>query len=336
MTADASTLNVPQTGTVAVQVKAERYNYAGPIEISAVDLPEGLTANRTVMGPGKNEVMLTLSGTAETARGNINTIKVIGMVKQGDQELIETATVTSAWKTELNNMTTLSDQYEDSLVLGVGPALPYRIRFETNEIVLGPKLSIGSKIIVERNEGFNEAITLAVNPPADKQGLPANITAAVSPVEQDKNEVGITFTATDKAALGEFTIALSATLTKEKQAYSQSLPGVTLKLLAPLTASTSLEKTEARRTETIPLKLTVNRNPALAGEITYKLNNLPEGYAATTGTLAADAAEGTIMLTDSRAAPLGEVTNLIFTLELKRGKEVFKVDTAPVSFKVIE
>ncbi|MCA9041533.1 MAG: hypothetical protein KDA65_14365, partial [Planctomycetaceae bacterium] len=333
LTADATTLNVPQTGTVAVTVKAERYLYTGPIEISAVDLPAGYTSHKTIMGPGRNEVILTISGTSETERGKIIPVKIVG---KGAETQTETALVLAAWKQQLNNMLVISDQFSESLALGATAPLPYRIRFEPAEVVLGPNLSATAKVIVERNEGFNEEVTLALNPAADKNGLPANVTADVKPVAKDQNEAVVTITGNEKAGLGQFTINVQSTLKKDKQTFTQSLPGLTLSFESPLSATAVTDKPEAKKAEVIPLKLTVKRNPALGGEVNYQLTNLPEGYTAPTGTIAADASEVVVELPIPEQAQPAELKDLKFTLEIKQGDKVFKAETAPFSLKVIE
>ncbi|WP_144995697.1 PPC domain-containing protein [Polystyrenella longa] len=336
LTAEETVLNIPQTGTAAITVKAERYGWNEAIEIAAVDLPAGYTSHRTIMGPGRNEVVLTISGSGETETGKIIPLKIVGKVKSGETELVETATVSSAWKLHLNNMTTLTDQFTESLVLGAEPALPYRVRFEPAEIVLGPNLSATVKVIAERNEGFTEEIALALTPAADKNGLPANVTADVKPIVKDQTEAIVTITGTEKAGLGEFTIAIQSTLKKDKLTFTQPLPGLNLIFESALTATAILEKTEARKTEVVPVKLTIKRNPALTGEVTYTMTNLPEGYTVPSGTIAADASEAVVELTVPETAVPVDLSKLTFTIEAKQGEKVFKAETAPFTLKVIE
>lgn len=332
LSAAASEINIPKGNTAAITVKAQRSGYNGPIEITAAPLPEGITVNKTVMGPGRNEVVLTLNATKEINLHSIDPVQIVGTAQSGSAQLSATANILSTLQTAYHQLSTPPILLDEALVLGHAPHKPYRLRMEPQEIVFGPNLKGSAKIIVDRDKDYNEAITVAVTPA--KNGVPANIKPELKTIPKGKNEIGVTFSATEKAALGRYTVVLEGTLKKGKQTIKQVSPGVNLQLSPALLVTATPEIKEAKPSGKFTLKATLKRNPALTGEVLLTLKNLPKEISLAETKLPADQSEVTLELNISEKAAVGEIKNLILQASLKKEKLNFTAESKPFSLLI--
>jgi hypothetical protein len=130
----------------------------------------------------------------------------------------------------------------------------------------------------------------------------------------------ITFAGTDKAALGEFTAALTGTIKQGKTTVVQTVPGFTLKLQAPMTLALTPEAEQVEVGKELKAKVKVERNPALKGEITLAFQNLPKGVTVDAVKIPADQSEVEVVLKVAADAALGAISNLSVKGEATVGK----------------
>ena len=181
-------------------------------------------------------------------------------------------------------------------------------------------MSAKVKVLVDRDKGFDEAVTLVVTPDAKKGGLPATVTAAVTPIAKGKNEAIITFTATDKAPIGDFTAVLTGTIKQGKTTVVQTVPGITLRLQAPMTLALAPAAEKFAAGSELKAKVTVQRNPALKGEVTLTFQNLPKGVTIAAAKIPDDKNETEVTLVAAVDAAKGAITNLSVKAEVTVGK----------------
>lgn len=320
LTVAADTLNIGAGSTAMVTVNVARRGYNGPIEVAATSLPAGITSNPTVIGPGMKSVVLTISSGAETAPGTFVPVTVVGRGRIGEEEFEVVAGTEEAQKAQFSALPWGPQNLDGHVAVAVSPKPQIRLRPETGEVIFGQSLSAAVKVIVERDEGFDEAITLAVTPEANKGGLPGNVTAAVTPIAKGKNEAVVTFTATDKAPLGDFTAVLTGTIKQGKTTVVQTVPGITLKLQAPMTIAMAPASDKLPVGTELKVKVTVERNPALKGEVDLTLQNLPKGVTAAAVKIPADQSEAELTLVAAADAAKGAVNNLQAKAEVTVGK----------------
>ena len=213
------------------------------------------------------------------------------------------------------------------MAVAVAPKPQIRLRPESGEVVFGQSLSATVKVIVDRDAGFDEAITLAVTAEAAKGGLPGNVTAAVAPIAKGQNEAVITFSATDKAPLGDFTAVLTGTIKQDKTTVVQTVPGITLKLQAPMTLTLAPAGDKLTAGAELKAKVTVERNPALKGEVVLTFQNLPKGVTAAEAKIPADQSETEVTLVAAADAAKGAINNL----NVKAEVAVDKIKVSAVS-----
>ena len=333
LTAADDTLNIPAGGTVAVQVNAQRKGYGGPIQISATELPAGVTSHSTIIGPGRNDAILTLKASKEAKLETLNVLPgIIGTADIGGQPFLAVASLHDHLKASMNNTPWPSRNLIHAYAAAVTTPAPVNLRIEPAEVVFGKNLSAKFKVIAERTEGWDADIALAINPA--KNGLPGNITLAPQPIKKGLNEVELTVTANDKAALGDFTIALTGTIKKDKTTSVQPAPGLTIKLQAPLTIAVDPAGGNITKGGELKLKATISRNPALAAPITLTAVDLPAGVTAEAVTIPADQTEAEFVLKAAADAANADVKNLQIKADAKVGDKTFSVNTGNLSLKV--
>jgi hypothetical protein len=320
LSASTNTLNVGAGSTAMITVTSARKGYNGPIQVSVEGLPEGFVSEPTVLGPGMNTVVLTVSNRSDKAKAQPNSVTVVGKATVGGKEIKTVAHTEAPLKASMANIPWVPEGLSGQLALGVAAQPQIRLRTEPALAIFGQSLSGKVKVIVERAKGFDEAITLVVTPDAKKGGLPANITAAVKPIPKGKNEIEITFTGAAKAPLGDFTAVMTATIKQGKTTVTQIVPGVTLRLQAPLkvTATGTVNKVAAGGQ--LKVKVVVERNPALKGEVVLTFANLPKGVTAPATKIPADKSEVEVTLAVAAGAAKGAVTNVTVKGEVTVGK----------------
>lgn len=320
LTAAADVVNVGAGSTAMVTVDVARRGYNGPIQISATNLPAGLTSNSTVAGSGTKSVVLTISSASDTAAGTFVPVQIVGRGQNGSDEFEVVARTEDALKASFNALPWGPQNLDGYVAVGVSPKPQIRLRPEVGEVVFGQSLSATVKVLVERDPGFDEAITLTVTPEAAKGGLPGNVTAAVTPIAKGKNEAVITFTATDKAPLGDFTAVMTGTIKQDKTTVVQTVPGITLRLQAPMTLTLTPSSDKLAVGAELKAKVTVQRNPALKGEVVLTFQNLPKGVTVAEAKIAADQNETEVMLVAAADAAKGAINNLSVKAEATVGK----------------
>jgi hypothetical protein len=333
LTAGEDTLNVPAGGNLAVQVNAQRRGYNGPIAISADMLPEGITSLPTIIGPGRNDAILTLHASKDAKTESIGAPpRILGTADINGATFTAEASLNDHLKASYNNLPWPSRQLIHACAAAVTTPAPVNLRVEPTEIVFGQNLSAKVKVIAERSEGWDADIALAVNPA--KNGLPGGITVKPQPIKKGTNEVELTFSANDKAALGDFTAALSGTIKKDKATSVQTTPGITLKLQAPLTVGTEPAGGKLAKGGELKLKVTISRNAALSAPVTLTAANLPKGVTAEAVAIPADQTEAEFVLKAADDAAPAEVKNLQIKAEAKVGDKTFSVTTGNLPLTV--
>lgn len=330
LAASTDTVNIPAGGSALVTVTSKREGYAGPIELTVVGLPEGVTASRSVIGAGRNLAVLTLTAGPQYLTGTLQPLRIVGV--GSSPEMNATAHVTPVLKTRFSNMRYPPQAIAEGIALSAATAPGFTWKSEPAEVTFGKQLSTTIKLTAARTAGLDEAIVVAVEPA--KEGLPAGVTVGVKNIDKGASEVAIAISADDKAALGDFTIGLTGTLKQNNQTIVQPL-AVRLSLAAPLTASaTAAGEGKLAAGGELMVVVKVVRNPALAGPVELAFVNLPAGVTAAPTTLAADQSEVAVKLTAAADAAKGAVNNVQVKATAAVGAAKFEAVTSNLSLTV--
>lgn len=299
------TFNVPAKGSAFATVTSKREGYNGPIELSVEGLPNGVTASRSVIGAGRNDAVLTLTSAGEISAGELSLIRVVGTGNNG--ALRSVADFSGAMKTKFAGLRYLPGHLSTDLASAAAKPAEFRWRAEPEEVVFGKQLSTKVKLVADRDDGFDDVVTVALQPA--QNGVPAGVTVAVKNIDKAKNEVELTISADDKAALGDFTVGLLGTLKKDKITAVQPL-ALRLSLQPPLTLSANLGEGKLAAGQPLEVTVDVVRNPAATGPVELSFLNLPKGVTASAATLTAEESSVKVTLTAAEDAAKGEVKNL--------------------------
>lgn len=333
LAASTDTLNVPLQGVSLVSVTATRRGYDGPIELSLADAPANVASTGAVIGPGQVTAVLTVLNSGAAPDGKIYQVKIQGKAKIGEADYLSTATVNAAHRTAFAGTPLPPQVVSQAVALGTNPQPFFVLRTETPEIVFGKNLTATAKIKSIRAADFPEAITLAVEPA--QNGLPAGVTAAVKPIDKDKNEIEIVFTANAQAPLGTFSGVLQGTGKKANDTVVQAAPAIRLTLRAPFSLKADIGEGKIVKGAMLKGKVVAERNPAYNGPIVLTFANLPKGVTAAEATIPEGKSEVEIVLTAAADAQVGTIENLSIKGEGTAGGQKF-AETAPNAKLIVE
>lgn len=223
--AGTDAITLPQGNVVAVPVSITRIDYGADVRIAAENLPAGVTAVPTVIGPGLNSGVLTLEAVDGFELGKVNSISLTATTKVGDAESRTTATTRGSLRGLWNNTVVFPGTLESSIALAGRPPQKIRVRVEPQQLQFkrGEKPTV--KLTVTRGEGIDEQVTFATNP--DKNAFPANVNLGLAPIPKGQNEVSLAFDSNDKSPVGTFTVVLTATCKQGNETMVVSVPGIT-------------------------------------------------------------------------------------------------------------
>lgn len=331
LAASLDTFNIPAGGSVMATVTAVRTGYAGPIELSAVNLPAGVTASKSVIGTGRNDAVITLQAPPEFAAGELHSISITGTAKIGAEDVVVPAEIAGVLKTRNNNMRWSPTNLTKYVAASSAPAPGFVWRAEPNVVVFGKDLSAKVKLIATRAAGFEEGVVVAITPP--QNGLPPGVTLTVKNVDKGQTEAEIVIAANNQAPLGEFTAGLTGTL---KQGDKTAVQGMALRLnlAAPMTVKLDPGAAKIAKGGELVIKAIVERNPAFSGPVNVTLQNLPAGVTAAPAMIAADQTSVDIKLTAAADAAAASVANLIAKADAMAGAAKLEAVSAPATLAV--
>jgi hypothetical protein len=308
LAASLDTFNIPSGGSVMATITTVRTGHGGPIELTAINLPPGVTASKSVIGAGRNDAVMTLQAGPELAPGDLYGIKIVGTARIGDADVAVPAEIGGVLKARNNAMRWSPSALHKFIAASAAPAPGFSWRMEPAVVVLGKDLSAKFKLIANRAAGFDEGVVVAVTPP--QNGLPAGVTVAVKNVDKGQTEAEIVVSANNQAPLGDFTAGLTGTLKQGDKTVVQGM-AVRLSLAAPMTIKLDPGSGKIAKGGELITKAVIERNPAFSGPVTVTLQNLPAGISAAPAAIAADQSTVDIKLmaaADAAAASVNNVT----------------------------
>ena len=331
LAASLDTFNIPAGGSVMATVTTVRTGYAGAIELSATNLPAGVSASKSVIGTGRNDAVITLQATPEFAAGELYQINIVGSAKIGEADVTVPAEIGGVLKARNNAMRWSPSNLNRFVAASSAPAPGFSWRVEPSSVVFGKDLSTKIKLIVTRAAGFEEGVVVAVAPP--QNGLPAGVTIALKNVDKGQTEAELVISANNQAPLGEFTAGLTGTLKQGDKTVVQGL-ALRLNLAAPMTIKLDPAAGKIAKGGELVVKAIVDRNPAFTGPVNVTLQNLPAGITAAPATIAADQTAVDIKLTAAADAATANVNNVTAKADAMAGAAKLEATSAAVVLAV--
>ncbi len=148
LTASPANPNIPRGGQIPVQVTADRLlGYQGPIQISFLGFPKGITASAATIPAGQDSVTVILAAAASTPGWlRATPLKIEGRGQVGGRELVRIADSTTPLR-----------------VAALMPPPDVLVAAQPHEIVLAPGQTAAVTIHITRENGFKGRVPCEVD-----------------------------------------------------------------------------------------------------------------------------------------------------------------------------
>ena len=199
-------------GRVSATVVARRIDgFGGPIEIDAVDLPDGVTSEPIRIGPGQTQSSLILT-VAPGAKCFEGPIRVVGRSRSGDRkELLDYVPGTSHIRPEIEhaalganlvwdpqNVPVAASRVSRGVVLAAREGSPFLLSAHPSNWVVGQGDSLELTVDVERHGGFTEAVQVST------VSLPPNVPSVSASIAKDKTSAVLKVTIPKNTPAGSY------------------------------------------------------------------------------------------------------------------------------------
>jgi hypothetical protein len=211
-------LTVRAGGRVSATIIARRIDgFAGPVEVEAVDLPDGVTSETAVIGLGQNQATLVLSAAVD-AKWFEGVVRIVGRSRSGDRkEVLDYVPGRSRVRPEIDRAglganlvwdpqgqpPAAASRISRGVVLAVREGSPFLLTARPSKWVVGPGESIELTADVVRRPGFTDAVQVSA------VGLPPNVGAAAVSIVKEKSSALLKLTIPANTPAGNYSFVLN-------------------------------------------------------------------------------------------------------------------------------
>ena len=345
LTLETDTINIPSGAAQAIQVRALRRGFDGPIELLLEDFPaqlkvagatipqEGSLALLTLTAPDTQEPVSAFANIVGRGGDNVVTAEVTGSQTRSESQLgiaiAPAAPVRLAWASDekLSLLQGTKQEVQVQVIRSPGVAHPIRLRLMSTQPAVTKTVKEGNRDTTvadtERmlrlegepilEPGAQEA-TAQILVPVDLPAREWNFAIVAEVLSDDKKTVLSTTSAPLRSA--EVKVPLAITLDGETRIEARAGEG-----------------------ETGVLRGTVQRAEGFAYPVTLKLEGLPEGYTSPTVTLPADQDKFELPVRFAADASTGELQNVQLVAsaapDAEKAELVVKSHGLPLSVHVV-
>ncbi|MDG3003800.1 hypothetical protein [Paludisphaera mucosa] len=322
---DASESNVPRGGSAVVAVTLDRKGYDGPVTLSVLDPPAGLTFRPGSIAAGQAIGRISLAAAGDAAFA-VADLKIVGEAAGPAGPIRRIASRRDVFAQQ----DYLATNVREREALATAPTLPGLVTLDAPagpiEAVHGQPATIPVKIA--RTAGADAAMDLTA------LTLPAGFTAAVVKVAEKADQAALVVAVGADAALGATTIGFNA---KGKFAPGErtiDAPVVALNVVRPIELTLEKPAYEAAPGATVELKGKVVRKGAFKDPVVVKLDGLPAGLKAEPTTVAPEATDFVVkVVADADAKPAEAAAKALAAFQID--KKDYAFPPAPVAFKIV-
>ncbi len=272
--------DVPQGAAAVIPLQVVRRDYTGPIEVSLVGAPPGLTGQTTIAaGQAAGKLVLT-AGPEVPMKPYI--VRVQGKASINGKDEVVAASVRAVVSQNLGGLPYPPRDLNQLVALSVTEKPPFLLtaKFDGGELVRGVPTNL--TVTATRQPGFTDAITF--NPVV---GLPPNVPVpAVKTIAKDQNEAKVAITAAANAPVGQYEFVLTGKTKFQNRDYIVSSLPVSLVIALPFDLQIEGAPLKLLPGDKAKLKVTAVRKGGYQGPIALQLRNLPAGVTAPAATIA--------------------------------------------------
>jgi hypothetical protein len=318
-------ISIPRGGNVAVGLTVVRKEYNGPITVTVVDPPSGITVRPAAIGEGQKVGALTISATASASFSALP-LKIVGR-GQGPNGAIEIEAVNQV---VFAKQDTLPTSVLIQRGLAAAPALPTPVTLDSPAEPIEVAHGYGASIPIKatRTKGADAALSIAPLP------LPPGVTVPAASIAEKAASTAVPVQTTLDAPLGMMTLALQVKGKLAGIEQTIAVPAIALKLVRPADIKLAVSAVEVKPGATVQVSGKLQRHGSFKEPVTIKANGLPAGLRADAVTLAAPATDFVLkIIADARAAPATSKATLAAAYQVS--KKDYPSTSVPLSVKVL-
>ena len=160
---------IARSGTLMLTVSAARLDgFNGALRFHSPDLPKGFTVSPTIMYPGQNQALLTITAPSDAPLG-LHPFTIVGVGAIGGKRIEATSS--------------------KDILLTILEDPPFTLSFADVDVKVTHNKTTNFHVIADRREDFSGPITLAV------QGIPARISGGKATIPAGQNSTVISLRA---------------------------------------------------------------------------------------------------------------------------------------------
>lgn len=296
----------PQAGTFVMKVLAQRHGYDGPVDLAVEGLGEGvkLEGNRLEGA----EALLKVTLPAAIPQGELRIATILGTAKIGEVVVTARANQRAALSALFSNVLFVPSELEETVAVGIGPPFPpfFELGVANSEVIFPQLVGQSSfDVMINRlNDAFKDPVSITV------EGLPPEITAEVSPVDDGQTAARVSLKGPVDFAEAEVPIRIVGTGRFQEQTRTVVLSVMVLRVTKPVVVSIAMAgPITAGGMQNA--KVTVQRFGDDPQPVRVQVSDGPAGLSAPIFvTVSADATEVTIAIAADATATPGTFNNL--------------------------
>lgn len=287
----ASEASVPRGGAANVPVNVARFGFAGPVTLSVVEPPDGLTVRAGVVPAGQSNGVISLLATPEADLPAVS-LRVIGTGEGPSGSIVAEGEIAVTFASLGGFPTNVGSQRG----LPVANALPTPITVESPAGPIEVVQGFGAEVPLTLTRAEGAAAALEV------EGLSPTVGLSVAKATIAEGEAGgpVTVNAAPDAPTGPVMVAFTAKGKIDDADRTFAVPAVTMEVVPPASLALAVSDISVKPGTSAEVAGTIDRKPPFTQEVTVSLEGLPAGVTAEPVTVAGDATMFTITL---KAAP---------------------------------
>ena len=308
---------VPRGNRFAVLLNINRDTFNGDLAVTFDGLPAGIAALADTVPGSLSAVPVVFDAAADAPiAGTLLTpaAQAVDAATTNGKNVVSRFRHTVDW-VRIQNDIGYSRSEVSQIAAAVVEAVPFTVRIVEPKVPLVQSGEAAWKIIADRQEGFDEPITVKMlwNPPGVTSPPDLVIPKGASSVDYKLN-------ASNKAEVRKWKTAVVATATVKGGAAHVSSQLAELEIAAPFLAG-KIDLTKVERGQTAKLVCKLEQKNPFAGTAVARLVGLPANTTASDVEITHDSTAATFEIVTTDKSPLGSHKNIFCSVTLTRDSE---------------
>ena len=308
---------VPRGNRFAVLLNINRDTFNGDLAVTFDGLPAGIAALADTVPGSLSAVPVVFDAAADAPiAGTLLTpaAQAVDAATTNGKNVVSRFRHTVDW-VRIQNDIGYSRSEVSQIAAAVVEAVPFTVRIVEPKVPLVQSGEAAWKIIADRQEGFDEPITVKMlwNPPGVTSPPDLVIPKGASSVDYKLN-------ASNKAEVRKWKTAVVATATVKGGAAHVSSQLAELEIAAPFLAG-KIDLTKVERGQTAKLVCKLEQKNPFAGTAVARLVGLPANTTASDVEITQDSTAATFEIVTTDKSPLGSHKNIFCSVTLTRDGE---------------